>query len=119
MTISRLTLAAALLGTLALPALAQPAARHHVRHPVKARVHQVAATSPAVTAPATATTPAAIGKTSAATPATTMGKAPAATTTTPASRDRQPAPGHADGDQPGHTQPDDTQPGRAEAELNA
>ncbi len=81
MTFNRLTLAAVLLGTMAVPALAQPT-RHHVRH-VSASAHRISTNAAATTATPTVTT---------ATPAvpTAMpvtGKAPLAaanTATTPA-----------------------------------
>ena len=77
MTLNRLTLAAVLLGTMAVPALAQPA-RHHVRH-VSASAHRVS-TTPAVT-PAT---PAVATSAPAVTPATpAIGKTPMAAATTP------------------------------------
>jgi|GEM_PF-4773799 len=62
MTFNRLTLAAVLLGTMAVPALAQPA-RHHVRH-VSASAHRVS-TNAAVTtaAPAMTTATPVTGKT--------------------------------------------------------
>lgn len=71
MTFNRLTLAAVLLGTMAVPALAQPA-RHHVRH-VSASAHRVSMNTPVTTAAPTVTT---------ATPAVTTA-APAVTTAMP------------------------------------
>ena len=81
MTFNRLTLAAVLLGTMAVPALAQPA-RHHVRH-VSASAHRVSMNTAVTTATPTVAT---------ATPTVTTampvtGKAPLAaanTATTPA-----------------------------------
>lgn len=91
MTLNRLTLAAVLLGTMAVPALAQPA-RHHVRH-VSASAHRVS-TTPAVM-PATP----AIGKTPMAAATTpTLGKsaitapAPTATATQTAASPAAPSP---------------------------
>ena len=76
MTLNRLTLAAVLLGTMAVPALAQPA-RHHVRH-VSASAHRVS-THAAVTTVTPAVTTAAPAMTM-ATPVT--GKAPLAAANT-------------------------------------